>query len=193
MKDQLTDNLQCCKRHYYDHPGFSDYSCYRNVYLASFNSHEAFILGTLARQMVVRYFTDKCAIIDVTLSDGQCLFHCVVNDVSTPFNQASIERKRKISKKFGCSSMQVEHTYFPFERNTAGEATIESIARHERAYDLGENDAMAGAIPIFLTNLMGPPVAFLTVDGLQPYENHWLAFECLTAVVESQSHPHEKS
>ncbi|GCE99364.1 hypothetical protein ZYGM_003795 [Zygosaccharomyces mellis] len=187
MRRQLTNNLQSYKRHYYNHLGFTDYSCFRNVYLASFNSYEAFILGSLAREMAVRYFTDKCAIIDVTLADGQCLFHCVVNDVTTPFNQSSVERKRKIAMKFGCSSMQVEHVYFPFERSATGDATPASVEKHKIAYDMGETDAIAGSVPIFLTSLTGPPVACMTIDGLEPYENHWLAFECLAGLVGAQS------
>ncbi|GAV54836.1 hypothetical protein ZYGR_0AS01590 [Zygosaccharomyces rouxii] len=187
MREQLSNNLQSYKRHYYNHLGFTDYSCFRNVYLASFNSYEAFLLGSVARQTAVQYFKDKCAIIDVTLADGQCLFHCVANDVTTSFNQASVERKRKTAMKFGCSSMQVEHVYFPFERTPAGDVAPESVERHKIAYDMGENDAIAGSIPIFLTNLIGPPVACMTIDGLEPYENHWLAFECLTALVEAQS------
>ncbi|CAR28425.1 ZYRO0F03674p [Zygosaccharomyces rouxii] len=186
MKQQLIDNLQAYKLHYCNHLGFTNYSCFRKVYLASFNSCEAFILGSLARQMAVGYFKDKCAIIDITLADGQCLFHCVVNDVTTPFSQLSVERKRKTAMKFGCSSMQVQHIYFPFERSPAGDATQESLERHKIAYDMGENDAMAGSIPIFLTSLIGPPVACITIDGLEPYENHWLAFESLTALVQEQ-------
>lgn len=189
MRQELPGNLGCYSKHYYSHVGFADFSCLRKVYLATFNSYEAFILGTLARQMAVQYFKDKCAIIHITLADGQCLFHCVVNDVTTPFNQLSVERKTKIAMKFGCSSMQVQHLYYPFEREDIppGNATKESVERHMVAYYNGEHDAMAGAVPIYLSNLVGPPVAFITIDGLEPYENHWLAFECLVALVEDQT------
>ncbi|CDF87607.1 related to UPF0303 protein YBR137W [Zygosaccharomyces bailii ISA1307] len=145
-----------------------DFSKEKSSILAKFDFNDAFELGSLARSLAQEAFPGKPVVIDISQPNGHGLFRAVADNGSSLDNDFWVERKKRTAMRFNCSS------YF------MGLKLRDSKKSPEDKYFVDSKDYAfyGGALPIFL-DATEFPVACITVSGLKPYEDHWLAVQCL--------------
>lgn len=131
----------------------------------TFHYEDAFELGSFVRKAAKNLYPEKSVAIDVSASNGHCLFRSVTYRGSSLDNDFWIQRKRKTALRFSRSS-------FYMGNKMAGKTPEEKFFVDSKEYAFH-----GGAIPIFLDSV-DYPVACLTVSGLKQEEDHLLALTC---------------
>ncbi|QLG71955.1 hypothetical protein HG535_0C03070 [Zygotorulaspora mrakii] len=133
--------------------------------LESFHYEDAFQLGMSVRKAAKDLYPESFVAIDVSSSNGHCLFRTITFQGSSLDNDFWIERKRKSVLRFG-------HSSFYLGNKMQGKTPEEKFFVDSKEYAFH-----GGAIPIFLEK-SDYPVACLTVSGLKQEEDHLLATTC---------------
>ncbi|SCU82903.1 LANO_0B07800g1_1 [Lachancea nothofagi CBS 11611] len=143
-----------------DLKAFESRSC-----LPRFDYEIAFNLGCKLRQWGVEAFPSKAMVIDISLANGQCLFHTTTNSGTALDNDIWVARKKRTVIRFGCSS------YFMGQK-----LKVKKIAKMEDAFyiDSKEYAVHGGSVPIHVEGV-DSMVAILTVSGLKQEEDHVFA------------------
>lgn len=148
--------------------GSYDFSKEKSSILAKFDYNDAFELGCMARDLAREAFPDKAVVIDIAQPNGHGLFRAVADNGSSLDNDFWVERKRRTAMRFNCSSF-----FMGLKLRDAG------LTPEEKYFvDAKEYAFYGGSLPIFLDSTEFP-VGCLTISGLKPHEDHWLAVQCL--------------
>lgn len=135
--------------------------------LDTFHYEDAFQLGSFVRKAATQLFPQRCVVIDVSTSNGHCLFRTVTYRGSNFDNDCWIQRKKKTALRFSRSTF--------YMGNKMGNKTPED----KFFVDSKEYAFHGGAVPIFLRGV-DYPIGCLTVSGLKQEEDHLFAVTCLT-------------
>lgn len=142
------------------------------IVLPFFNSDIAWQIGTLARELAQDL--PKPIMIDVTLANGQVLFHSPSKQGTMPDNDAWVNRKKKTVLRFGKSSFYMGRKLAKKEKDAGCSLGT------EKAYFVSslEYATHGGSVPIKAANFDGLYGA-LTISGLAQEEDHMFALKVL--------------
>lgn len=135
--------------------------------LPRFTYEDAWALGSLLRQLAVA----RSAPVTIDIHRGaQQLFRCALPG-STPDNDAWIDRKRRVTERYACSS------YLVGARFRAKGTTFEASSRLDPAVYA----AHGGSFPLRVTDT--GVIGTVTVSGLPQVDDHALVVEGLRGFV----------
>ncbi|MFG2145139.1 heme-degrading domain-containing protein [Streptomyces sp. NPDC048696] len=135
--------------------------------LPRFTYEDAWALGSLVRQLAVA----RSAPVTIDIHRGtQQLFRCALPG-STPDNDAWIDRKRRVTERYACSS------YLVGARFRAKGTTFEASSRLDPAVYA----AHGGSFPLRVTDT--GVIGTVTVSGLPQVDDHALVVEGLRGFV----------
>lgn len=147
------------------------------ITLPYFNTSVAWDIGLLARQLAKEL--NKPIVIDITLSNGQVVFHSPSKPGSGLDNDFWINRKKKTVLRFGKSSFFMGRKLAQKEKSAGKELSVESTF----FVDSLEYATHGGSVPIKASNFDGIYGAF-TVSGLAQEEDHLFALRVLKEIKE---------
>lgn len=148
----------------------------RSSILSKFDYEDAFEIGVVARKLAKEAFPGKSVVIDISLPNGHGLFRSVTHKGSSLDNDFWVERKRRTAMRFGSSSF-----FMGLKLNDARKSPEEKYFVDSKEYAFH-----GGAVPIFIDSCEFP-VACLTLSGLKPHEDHWLAIQTLNEYLKSSN------
>ena len=140
----------------------------KKCFLSKFDAEIAFELGTFIRAATKELFPGNPVAIDITLSNGHCLFRTMINSGTGIENDFWIARKQKTVFRF-------DHSTFYMGCKKADKTPEERFFVDSKEYAFH-----GGSVPIYLLST-DFPVACLTISGLKQEEDHLLA---VTSIVE---------
>lgn len=145
------------------------------ITLPYFNSSVAWEIGLRARELAQDF--SKPVVIDITLSNGQVLFHSASKPGSGLDNDFWINRKKKTVFRFGKSSFYMGRKLALKEKQAGKPLSLESTF----FIDSLEYATHGGSVPIKAGKFDGIYGAF-TVSGLAQEEDHMFALAVLKEI-----------
>lgn len=145
------------------------------ITLPYFNTSVAWEIGLLARQLAQEF--SKPIVIDITLSNGQVVFHSPSKPGSGLDNDFWINRKKKTVLRFAKSTFYIGRKLALKEKSAGKPLTVESTL----FVDSLEYATHGGSVPIKASNFDGIYGAF-TVSGLAQEEDHLFALKVLKEI-----------
>ncbi|KAG5418055.1 hypothetical protein I9W82_004384 [Candida metapsilosis] len=136
--------------------------------LKSFNSEIAWELGSLARQLCQELYPNKGIVIDITLTNGQTLFHSAVASGTAIDNDNWVKRKYNTVFRFGKSSFYIGQKLRQKKKTIEEAMFVSSI----------EYASHGGSVPLYLESNEFP-IGALTISGLAQEQDHLLALKVL--------------
>lgn len=136
--------------------------------LKSFNSEVAWELGSLGRQLCQQSHPNKGVVIDITLTNGQTLFHSAVSSGTALDNGNWVKRKYNTVFRFGKSSF-----YIGQKLRQKGKSIEEAMFVSSKEYA-----SHGGSVPLRVESNEFP-IGALTISGLAQEEDHLLALDIL--------------
>lgn len=151
-----------------------------NIKLPHFDSSVAWQIGNLAMQKSTKYA--NAILIDVSLANGQVLFHSPSKPGTVLDNDHWVNRKKKSVFRFGFSSFYMGRKLAEKQKKQT-----ETLAVEDAFFvDNLEYATHGGSLPIRIAGFDGV-LATLTISGLAQEEDHLLAIEILEEIKEKLS------
>lgn len=145
------------------------------ITLPYFDTTIAWNIGLLARELAQSF--SKPIVIDVTLTNGQVVFHSPSKPGSCLDNDQWIIRKKKTVLRFAKSSFYMGRKLALKEKAAGKSLTLESTF----FVDSLEYATHGGSVPIKIAKFDGI-LGALTVSGLAQEEDHMFALKVLKAI-----------
>lgn len=145
------------------------------IKLPRFDTEVAWEIGALARELAQSLA--KPVVIDVTLANGQVVFHSPSKVGTGLDNEFWINRKKKTVLRFGKLSFYMGRKLASKEKAAGKELSLESTF----FVDSLEYATHGGSVPIRASNFDGVYGA-LTVSGLAQEEDHLFALKVLQEI-----------
>lgn len=147
----------------------------KEITLPHFDTSIAWQIGLLARELAQSF--SKPIVIDVTLTNGQVVFHSPSKPGSCLDNDRWIERKKKTVLRFAKSSFFMGRKLAAKEKAAGKPLSLESTF----FVDSLEYATHGGSVPIKVAKFDGI-LGALTVSGLAQEEDHLFALKVLKEI-----------